>query len=264
MACFEERMDREIVIMNILEKDILYYVSRLKNRQYFAFPGYSDAEWYCMMGLRAGGTTGLGQTISVKHGSKLTDVMKRRYLDKNWLFAVPKVLPTLPLFTEYPIDTFLKENGFPDDITFYERDMVLDDLAKNAGLYPLIKQLQKMDSILIGPTDLKELEFLDYKRHVVIESPNLHMSTNGISNAVEEVVRKSNIPNGIVCLVSAGVSAPVIIDRLYSLNPSAFYIDCGSIWDAFVGIGGQREWRARLYRSPEKLKQWRDKNLYGI
>jgi hypothetical protein len=244
--------------LNIREKDIHYYVERLLTGRNFCFPGYSDAEFYCMMGLRHGTTTGLGQIIDIKHGRRLLDVMQKRQNNTKWLFAIPKCLHGLPYFQQRPIDTFLKQNQV--DITAYERDMVLDDLARDAGLFPFIAQLQNMDTVIIGPKDLERLHFLDYKAHFAIPSPNLHMEDGGIERAVDRVIAKGY---KAVYLISAGVSAPIIIDYLYSWCPDNFYLDCGSIWDAFVGIGGQRQWRADLYESPSKLEAWRRKNLYG-
>jgi hypothetical protein len=66
-----------------------------------------------------------------------------------------------------------------------------------------------------------------------------------------------------VYCVSAGVSAAIIIDQLHDTLPDSCLLDCGSIWDAFVGIGGQRQWRAELYANPKAWERWKRKNLYG-
>ena len=244
--------------MRIYKRPIEWYVRKLEKGNYFAFPGYSDAEWFSMMGIREGQKTGLGQLMTREHGRRLLDVMRRRVDDPKWLFAVPECLWRIPQFEKTSIDSFLQEEGI--DLKYaYERDMVLDDLARDAGLYPLIKQLQEMDTVVIGPKELeKPLTFLDYKAFIPITSPNLHMEKGGIEHAVVRALGYD-----AVYLISAGVSAPVIIDQLYKDNPNAFYIDCGSIWDAFAGIGGQRTWRADLYGDSFKLQEWKRKNLYG-
>ncbi|GAG77896.1 unnamed protein product, partial [marine sediment metagenome] len=153
------------------------------------------------------------------------------------------------------------------NIEAYERDMILDDLARDAGLFPLINQLQKMDVVIIGPRPLRRLHFLNRKHFVQISSPNLHLEfkqdrkrLSGIDWAVEDALEYGK---PAVYLVSAGVSAAVIIDRLHDEIPDSFFIDCGSIWDAFVGIGEQREWRANLYDNPIALAEWEGRNLYG-
>ena len=50
--------------MNIISHGIQYYIDRMCKGEYFAQVGYSDAEWYCMYGIREGEKTGLGQILS--------------------------------------------------------------------------------------------------------------------------------------------------------------------------------------------------------
>lgn len=248
--------------MIIHEKDIGFYIKRLRaDKGHFCFPGYSDAEFYCMMKLRLKTQTGLGQIIHARTGDALISVMQRRQNDSKWLFAIPKILWTLPLFERFSIDSFLSDNQI--NIEGYERDSILDDRARDGELFALIYQLQQMDTVLIGPQELGNggLGFLDYKNHFPIPSPNFHLQKNGLSNLVADVNRKGY--NDVCFLISAGVSAPLIIDWLYSLNPYNYYIDVGSIWDAFVGIGGQREWRAELYKEPKALEAWKRRNILG-
>jgi len=66
-----------------------------------------------------------------------------------------------------------------------------------------------------------------------------------------------------ICCFSAGVSAAVIIDKLHDEIPDSFFIDCGSIWDAFARVGAQRAWRGKLYENDKAYDQWVRKNIYG-
>lgn len=253
-------LPRETIYVH--EKDIGYYVDHLKAGNHFSIAGYSDAEWYCILGIRAGDRTGLGQIIDQKHGKKLIDVMKRRQDCNTFLFAIPRCLHNLPHFCDYAIEDFLRGIGL--EIDWFERDMVTDDLAEHAELFPFIRQLQSPDTesiTIIGNKHLRGLkQFLDYQHFVEISSPNLHMESGGIEKAVALAISYGK-PG--VYLVSAGVSAAVIIDRLHDEIKDSWFIDCGSIWDAFVGIGGQREWRAELYANPQRLEQWKRDNIYG-
>ena len=42
-------------MLNFVRHPLEWYVDRLKAGDHFTFAGYSDAEWYCLLGLRAGG-----------------------------------------------------------------------------------------------------------------------------------------------------------------------------------------------------------------
>lgn len=245
--------------MRIRNESLNHYLAWLVSGQHFSLVGFSDAEWYCLLGLREGERTGLGQVISGTHGKRLLDVLQRRQHDSRFLFAIPACIYSLPGFAEGQIDWFLGKHGI--SIEGYERDRITDDLAREAKLYPFIRQLQDMPVVMIGPAPLRGMKpHLRYKRFVEISTPNLHMEAGGIERAVDDAKRYGQ-PG--VYLVSAGVSAAVIIDQLHDDIPSSWFIDCGSIWDAFVGIGGQREWRAKLYSNPRLWEAWKRDNLCG-
>lgn len=242
--------------MNIREHTIYHYVERIWRDQPFSFAGYSDAEWLCVLGRRLGDKTSLGQVLDGQHGELLLDVLRRRQHDPRFWVAVPKCLWDLEVFRG--IDAFLADRSIA--ITGYERDLVTDELAMNAGLYPLISTVCTRRPIIIGPKALRGADFLGYSQFVEIATPNLHLEPGGIDRAVAEAAAIRPAERKIY-LVSAGVSAAIIIDRLHDLEPHSFLIDCGSIWDAFVGIGGQRPWRARLYEAPDLLAEWKRLNF---
>lgn len=249
--------------MIIHEKTIEWYIEKLKNNEYFSLAGYSDAEFFCMMGIRIGGSTGLGQKLTREQGEILKEIMQRRQSDPRFMFAIPKCLWDIRGLKWHKIDDWVKENNI--NIEAYERDMVTDDLAEAAGLYPFIKQLQQMRTVVIGPVELASLNFLGNVFTITIPTPNLHLDFDALQYAIDGAWQFWDDcgREPLVYLISAGVSAAPIIDELHDEIPNAWFIDCASIWDAFVGIGGQREWRAKLYKDPKKLEEWKRKNLYG-
>lgn len=243
---------------------IEHFVGLLAKGERFSLAGFSDAEWYCILGKRLGTQTGLGQTIEASHGVRLAETIKKRSTDPSFKFAIPSCLWELPEFENRDIDKWLVSNNIK--LTCYERDMLTDDLAARAGLYPFLLQLWKMDVVIIGNQYLRGLDdvVINYRKFIEIASPNLHLRPGGIKEAVAEAENYGKSVNTpLVYLVSAGVSAASIIDRLHDRLSDCWFIDCGSIWDAFVGVGGQREWRRQLYANPEKLAEWRGANLSG-
>lgn len=247
--------------MNFFERDINFYTSLMRRNKAFSFAGYSDAEWFCLFGTRPGELTSLGQVMDPAHGMLLLDILRRRENDQRFLVAIPKIIETLAGFDLGQIDAFLDGHGIK--LVAYERDMVTDDLAAAAGLFPLVDAVRSHSQFtaLIGNSQLWPMkDILQLSAFVGISSPNLHMQPGGIDDVVGRV-KKYGQPG--LYLVSAGVSAAVIIDRLHDYFPSSIFFDCGSMWDAFVGIGGQREWRAKLYADPVALTEWKRKCLHG-
>jgi hypothetical protein len=160
-----------------------WYVEKIIRKDYFAFPGYSDAEWFCILEQRVGNTTGLGQILSPTHGKKLAQILVRRQHDPRWLFALPRCLWRMAQFSNNSIDDFLIRSNI--EIEAYERDMVTDDLAESAGLWPLVKVARDNRVVFIGNYDLKPVaSVLETDCFVGITSPNLHMVDMGIEIAV--------------------------------------------------------------------------------
>lgn len=247
--------------MRIMKYPVSYYVQRLQRDNHFAFVGYSDAEWFSIVGHDIGRETGLGQILDSETGIRLLDVLKRRHTDPNFMFASPACIwyweDMISAGIPTKISSVLAGCGI-NDITFYERDIVLDDLAAAAGLAPWIKQLRSMRTVLIGNEHLRNLSILSHDLFVEVSCPNLHLEINGIEKAVDEIL---SYGRPAVYLVSAGMSAALIIDQIYDHIPKSSFIDCGSIWDTFVGIGAQRGWRQKLYADPQRYQEWIDKNL---
>lgn len=239
-----------------------WYVDKLKNNEQFSVAGYSDAEWYSILGKNEGVATGLGQIMNQETGDKLLDILKRRQNDPTFLVAAPDCMWYKPEFVgpriDKSIEALLEQNDI--NLTLYERDIVTDNLARDAGLYPFINQLQKMSVHIVGNKDLRKIDFLNYELFTEISSPNCHMEERGVENAVNDILT-CDLPG--VYLVSAGMSAALIIDQVHENMTNSWFIDVGSMWDAFVGIGGQRKWRAALYKNPEKLAEWKNANLTG-
>ena len=237
-----------------------YYVQRLQNKEHFAFPGYSDAEWFCILGHDTRKTTGQGQQLDDATGRRLLRIIKRRCLDSRFLFAVPECMWHLEDFQSanipFRIQRELEMNSI--EVEFYERDMVLDDLAEQAGLAPWIRQLRNMRTTMIGNAHLRELDFLEIDHFIEIPPVNLHLDEGAITKIINQA---RGLPDTQVFLFSAGIASAILIDGIADHVPNSSLIDCGSIWDAFVGIGGQREWRRKLYKDPEAHRRWLDANL---
>lgn len=264
--------------MNIRRESVYSLVRRIARGRRFSMAGYSDAEWRCILGGEwAGTTTALGQVIDPAHGRRLLDVLRRRAADPAFLVAVPACLyaregpggtflPGLPGFAEGQVDWLLGR----EDLTLphaVERDCLLDDLAAAGGLYPWVRQFRRMHVCLIGPAPLRGLrDVVPYARFVEVESPNLHLSPDGIERAVRAAEDFDPGGSPPAFLVSAGVSAALIVDRLHdrTARTGGWALDMGSVWDAFVGIGGQRAWRAELYADPARLEKWKADCTRGI
>lgn len=235
--------------MTILEKDITWYIDQFDRP--FSFPGYSDAEWFCMIGEREGDRTGQGQLLSTVVAQSLKESL--RHHDDRFFPAFPKIL------NSFPQGERIRELADGSNQTWYERDMVTDDLAAKAGLYPLISKLQTMKVGVVGNKHLRGLSFLNYTAFFEIAEQDFHLKERALRGIIRDILKDTSCD---IYIFSAGISAAMMIGQLHGKKKAVLF-DCGSMWDAFVGIGRQREWREKLYKDPEALAAWQKKNVYG-
>ena len=236
--------------MEILEKPIEWYVEQMSVP--FSFPGYSDAELFSMVGEREGSRTGYGQLITQKVE---LDLLRPLLVHHERFFpAVPKVLKSFP---QWAVIHDYFEKNVPSR-TYYERDMVTDELSEKAGLYPFIAKLQEMKVGIVGNKALRGLDFLYYESFYEIEPQDFHLNRKGMEKIVK-AIRKDSCD---IYLFAGGISATVMIGMLHG-SVRATLFDIGSSFDAFVGIGAQREWRDKLYQNPKALTAWINKNIHG-
>lgn len=66
--------------MQIIERPIEYYVNRIKNKDYFSFPGYGDSAWICMLKekVRLGTRSGFGMLHTEETGDALIESLARK------------------------------------------------------------------------------------------------------------------------------------------------------------------------------------------
>lgn len=256
--------------MILHEHPIEFYIDKLKNNEYFSMSGFSDAEWLAMEKSRIrpkennglGNRTGGGQLYTHNIGDALREALKVK--GDNYYKMVPECMVTHDWVYGKPrMEQFMKEQNIPEeDRVFYERDQVTDDLAREAGLNPLIKQLIKMDVVFISNSFVKNIKyFMPYKHFIEIPKLDVYEEEDWLNKYTQKVL---DYGKPSVYIFSAGFAAAPMIGRLHGKIPSSFFLDLGSMWDCFVGVGNQRGWRAELYANSERWWNWIETNLRDI
>lgn len=252
--------------MKFLTWKITDLVTGIKTGRQFTFCGYGDAAWHCMMKTRRiGDRTGFGMLIDAETGDRLTAGLKRVVecdSGQSFFAAAPREL--VHIFDSDMLRFFLEREHL-DQVRFVDRDQVLDIPAENAQLFPFINALQDRRVILIGNPAFSALDIFPDYLHIPVTTPDFHLDIDGIANTVRRVLEEADgIGNeDAVFLFAAGLSSALMITQLHGKIKQPM-IDIGSIFDAFVGIGGQREWRAKLYNDKLLHRQWLKRNLYGV
>lgn len=238
--------------MVVHDMPLEWYTNKLANKEYFSMGMYGDGEWMAIFKDRVG----FGNAENTIYTPELCEELREslKFKSDNFLFSSPAILKSAKdtHIGEKKIDETLKEIGA--DVEFYEKDM-WDREVRSGGLLPFIKQLQKMNVVIISNEALRGLTFLKYDHFVEIPYPNCHLEMDRVVNECLDYGKPG------VYLIAAGLPAALFAQKLHDRIPSSWFLDLGSIWDAFVGIGAQRGWRGEMYADEVKYNNW--KQLYA-
>ena len=230
--------------MIIYNYPLSWYVDKLKRNDYFSLGRYGDGAWIAMRGRSHGTVNAEGSVFTHAMGKALRSLLK--YKAPNYYFSTPAVMNHREL---HDLGKFASKVSSRE---FLDCDIPWDRECRLGGLVPFIKQIQKMKVCIISNPKLRELKFLGYEQFIEIKPRDCFDQIDYIMEQVEQ------IGGGYVYLISAGQPSPIIAQRIHARFPDVFALDVGSIWDAFLGIGGQRGWRSELYKDPAKYQAWKD------
>lgn len=206
-------------------------VDRLQARQPFAVSRWGDGEWAAVLGRE--GATVDGQSYTAALRADLTGVLLDR--PGYWLgmqgFAVRRM--------GAEITAWLAAR----QLTFDWIDADLFARASLAGtLQPFVKALQGREVVLVGPARLTTIALFSFAHHVIIPDRECHAMADRIYADILCAIQGRQYP---IVLLSAGPTANILIHRLWITNPFLTLIDCGSLWEPYVGLA-TRTYHARV------------------
>lgn len=237
--------------MNIQNLPLEWYIQELEQNRPFSLAHYGDGEWLAVFKDRLNGQNAEGTVYTNPLCDELLQTL--RYKADNFHFATPDDLKHVGIVE--PIDAFLKAQGL--DIVFLEKD-VWNASVRDGVLGPFIKAVRGLNLCFVSNEAMRGLYFLNYRSFVDVGYPNAY---ERIDQAVEEALKA----DAEVYIVAMGLAGPCFVRRMHEkVGDKAFIIEVGSIFDGFVGMGGQRGWRAEMYADPRKVMAWRTKNLANL
>lgn len=197
------------------EEPLEFYVDKLKKGEHFSLIRFGDGEFYCLWGL--GGTQNSnGCRYTPELRQDLADTF-RHAGDPSFLFGMQHVLPG---------DRKRAEELYP--VEWYDSEIFGDSLVAGK-LFPLIEQLRKMKTVVIGNGSIREAVHRVFGNdHFIIVPPaNAHEHK-------DRVLRECEALAPATFLFSCGMAANAFIADLHGIENS-YFLDMGHIWDAFAG-----------------------------
>lgn len=246
--------------MIILNYTLQHYIDKLANNEYFSLGMLGDGEFQCIFKEAFGNNFDAnceGTIYSDKLSAEMLGSLK--FNSPNFYFAAPDTFKKVSEYYVYEkkMDELLE--GLKIEIEFHEKN-VWNTAMCNAELGPLIKQLRKMNVVIISNKALRKLDFLKYDKFIEIGYPNCY-SDGTLDKAYTKAIKYGK---PAVYILACGIPAILLAQKLHNKIKDSWFIDMGSIWDTFIGIGKQRPTRRYLYSHPEEYKEWLNNNLKNI
>lgn len=241
--------------MNINNLPLQFYTDKIRNNEHFSLGMLGDGEWQCI--FRALGD----RYIENCEGTKYTQQLAQEMLESlsfsapDFYFATDDFIKSKMPDYNNMIDRFLEKKGF--NIEFVDKNIWHKEMC-DGNLTDFIKALREKNVCIVSNKMLKGLTFLNYDKFIEVGYPNCH---EDMERATQECL---DYGKEGVYLFACGIPAILYVQKLHGKIPNSWFLDLGSIWDSFVGIGGQRPTRREWYKHPETWKEWRDKTLQDI
>jgi hypothetical protein len=209
----------------IVAYGLAYYVSLLKRNTPFSFSRFGDGEWNAVLNVQ--GANCDGHEYLPQLGADLRNAL----IDNGTYYYAMQSSAIRD--SGRTIAAYLEENNIRwkwhnSDVFHYAND--------DAKLYPLIKQLQSMNVVVVGPDYLRELDKIVFRYSHFVEVPrtNCYLAKDDVVKQILEIEAKDSSPK--VYAFSASMATNVMIHELYPrIGQHAWLIDFGSLWDVYLG-----------------------------
>ena len=236
-----------------------WYLVKLYNKEAFASLLYGDGEFLVMTGELGGSVMQNGEVVDDRLRAELL-----ASLDEPDQSLVRGTDPNLINYSEYEGRDFrtLWELGKRIEHLIHARpsartwvDGVVWERAVRAGEFgPAFRAFRHRDVILVGNPALGSCDVLRaaLRPRAFVPVPDKN-ACGSMDNVERHVASVENRGRGTAYLICVGLSAIPLILRLRKLFPVSTFLDLGSTFDVFAGLGRERGWRSELYKKP---KEW--------
>lgn len=208
----------------MITQPLQWYVDKLKAREFYSLARYGDGELYCMWGREGSNCDGSDYTIELRQGL----LASLRHRSESFVYGLQHVLPE----DRERIEFETSPPRVSPAINWHDSE-VFGDALVNGELFPLIEQLGKMETCVIGnESHRKVYSLLLNEQFIEVPPKNAHLHYQRVCDLIYKYAHRH--PE-TVFLFSAGMASNVIIADLHNFLSRTWLLDVGHIWDVFVG-----------------------------
>ena len=210
--------------MNITTNSLQYYIDKLKSDEKFSFTRWGDGEWGCVFGAKGHNCDKHQYFESMSKELTEAIVNDKGYYKATWPMNVPMMTNISHLITGMKEKYNIEDNWV--DARVWEESAMQDTIN------PLIKQLEKMDFVIVSEKSKKDLP-IKYRDFIEVPVVDCYLEKENIKNEIKRLTEKYDRP---VFGLSASMATNVIVDELFEeIGDKCWMIDFGSIWEPYIG-----------------------------
>jgi hypothetical protein len=202
---------------------------RIKNDESFSFSRWGDGEWQCILGAEGANCDGHQYFADLRVA--LANCLRRYKNNDEMAFGMqPKAIRDMGR----EIITWLV--GYGISIAWYNADLLHDE-SKKRGMEWLHKANEGRRVILVGPDHLEPMARERGYVFVRVESKNAWLKHATVEKHLYRTIKRST-----TILYCAGMMSKVLISHYHRWKPkiNLMQIDCGSVFDPYVGVCSRR------------------------
>ena len=200
--------------------------SKIESGEHFTFARYGDGEFIALMGETPNGANCDNHTYFPEMGFELAEILRRDPLYGVGIFTTEiSVSPSAFAWLMANVPEYRK----------YSRSDVFHIEMKETSkrIERLFEAINDRGFVMVGPSHLRSMESkFNITDFVEVPKHNCWLHTDIALSEIRQID-----PIGKIVCFAASMAANVWIDRLYQqYGDQCTLLDCGSIFDPFVGI----------------------------
>jgi len=196
-------------------------VEALTQRVPVSLSRWGDGEWHAILGHR--GQNCDGQVYTAPLRDALTGVLVDR--PTYQLGLQPFALTRLGTAIRAWLDARHLAPDWVNGDLFAEH-------SQSGTLAPFLAAVSERTVVFVGPPHLDELSLFPVARSVRIPARSAFAVWRDILRNVQQAIQATSAD---VVLLSAGMSSNLIVHALSTSHPGVSALDCGSLWEPYVG-----------------------------
>jgi len=215
--------------MEIFRKDIIWFIDKIKNNEYFSYSRWNDGEWFCLKKYPG------SNCDKHKYFPKLGELLKKALQDpKNALASQnEKYIFESGLWWDSQSSINNDYKKYNMKVRFHKGDLIHEIKNKPAYWIELINCLNLKSVVIIGPNYLKKYKPLKYDYFITIPNINCFLYANEIIKQINSII--NNESKNFVFIFAASMTTNYIIDYFFKKYENKhFMLDFGSAFDIFI------------------------------